>query len=481
MADRPSPWARLVRPTTWPLRLRVAIAFLLAAALALTLLGVFVQVRVAEALEHRTLDLLEAQAEGLVAVPPDEREARVEAMTGDVHAQLLDPDGRPLASSPLVTDPLVSADDVAALPPRGSWSADRVVVVLDDDSVAAGDQRVEREPAVLLVTRADQQLVAVATSREDINEALNAVRVQLVTGVPLALVVAGILGYLVAGAGLRPVERVRERAERISDRSSGERLPVPPADDELRRLVETLNAMLDRLDDALRRQRRFVAEASHELRTPLALLRTEVDLALARPRSNEELSAALRSIGQETTRLTVLAENLLTLAAADEGRLTLLREPVDLAELARQVAERFAPSASGLISTTGDAAVVVHADRDRLDQVLSNLVDNALRHGAPPVEIDVHLDGDHVRLTIIDHGEGFTVQDPFDRFVSSHGSAGLGLAIVKEIVAAHDGTTYIVRRNETTSVVVDLSRRRCFELSVSPPCSPSPFSAIKPP
>jgi signal transduction histidine kinase len=220
--------------------------------------------------------------------------------------------------------------------------------------------------------------------------------------------------------------------------------------------VVTLNAMLDRLDDGLRRQRRFVAEASHELRTPLALLRTEVDLALARPRTPEELSTALRSVGQETTRLTSLADSLLTLAAADEGRLALACEPVDLHDLAQQVTDRFSTSAPEPIGTTGDTAVVVYADRDRLDQALSNLVDNALRHGAPPVEIDVRLDGGHARLTVTDHGEGFTVQDPFDRFVSSHGSAGLGLAIVKEVVAAHDGTTHILRRNGITSVVVEL-------------------------
>ncbi len=457
MADRLPPWARLVRPAVWPLRLRVAAAFLLAAALALTLLSVFVQVRVAEALEQRTHDLLEAEAEGLVAAPPAERTARVEAMTGDVHAQLLDDGRRPVASSPLVAGLLVSAADLAALPPRGSWSAERVVPVLDDDAAATGDRRVEHEAVTLLVTHADQQLVAVATSREDTDEALNAVRGQLVTGVPLALVVAGALGYLVAGAGLRPIERVREHAARISDRSSGERLPVPPARDELRRLVVTLNAMLDRLDDGLRRQRRFVAEASHELRTPLALLRTEVDLALARPRTPEELSTALRSIGQETTRLTVLTENLLTLAAADEGRLALTRESVDLRDLAREVADRFSASAPTPIQTTTGTAVVVHADRNRLDQAVSNLVDNALRHGAPPVEIDVRHDGGHARLTVTDHGEGFTVDDPFDRFVSSHASAGLGLAIVKEIVAAHDGTTRIVRGNGTTSVVVELS------------------------
>lgn len=456
MADRLPPWARLVRPAVWPLRVRVAAAFLLAAALALTLLGVFVQVRVAEALEQRTHDLLEAEAEGLAAAPPAERMARVEVMTGDVHAQLLDEDGRPTAASPLVAGLLVSAADLAALPPRGSWSAERIVPVLDDDAAATGDRRVEHEAVTLLVTHADQQLVAVATSREDTDEALDAVRGQLVTGVPLALVVAGALGYLVAGAGLRPIERVRERAARISDRSSGERLPVPPARDELRRLVVTLNAMLDRLDDGLRRQRRFVAEASHELRTPLALLRTEVDLALARPRSPEELSTALRSIGQETTRLTLLAESLLTLAAADEGRLALVREPVDLRDLARDVADRFSASAPAPIRTTTGTAVVVHADRNRLDQAVSNLVDNALRHGAPPVEIDVRRDGSHARLTVTDHGEGFTVDDPFDRFVSSHASAGLGLAIVMEIVAAHGGTTRIVRGNGTTSVVVEL-------------------------
>ena len=157
----------------------------------------------------------------------------------------------------------------------------------------------ERERFVLLVRPVDEGFLVVGTSREDADEALAALRNQLLIAGPLALAVAGGLGYLVAGAGLRPIERMRARAATISARTAGERLPVPAADDELRRLALTLNAMIERLDDGLQRERRFVAEASHDLRTPLALMLTEVELALAQPRTPEELN---RPFTPSTTR-----------------------------------------------------------------------------------------------------------------------------------------------------------------------------------
>ena len=140
-------------------------------------------------------------------------------------------------------------------------------------------------------------------------------------GGPVALLLASLAGYVLAGAALRPIEAMRRRAQEISTASLDERLPVPAARDEVARLGETLNAMLARIEDGLARERRFVADASHELRTPLALLKTELELALRRARSPEELQAAIESAAGETDRLARMADDLLLLARSDQGQL----------------------------------------------------------------------------------------------------------------------------------------------------------------
>jgi HAMP domain-containing protein len=274
-----------------PLRLRVALAFALTTAVALVGLGVFVQLRVADTLEERLDETLEDQLEQLETDPPERRASSVERLAGEVFAQLLDADGGVLVSSARVRGPLVDAGDLPGGDDERSF--EQVVDLVDEDEL-------EREPARLLVRRVGDQVIVVGTSREDTDEALEEVRSQLLIGGPVALGLAAVLGYAVAGAGLRPIERMRRRAATISDRSSGERLPLPAARDELHRLGATLNEMLDRLEAALERERRFVAEASHELRTPLALMRMELDLALSRPRSTEELTAALHSANEES-------------------------------------------------------------------------------------------------------------------------------------------------------------------------------------
>lgn len=447
----------------WPLRARVAVAFLLTTALALVALGVFVQVRVADTLDERLRDSLEAEAERLAGMTPEQRQAAVASLTGETFAQVLTDDGEVVASSPQLTGPPLTAgpadrdDTDEEVGEDGYVEAD--VSVLDDEPDPDEGDATETEAALLLVRRAGDQLVVVGTSRDDTAEAAAEVRTQLLVGGPVALVVAGGLGYLVAGAGLRPIERMRARAATISDRSAGERLPVPEADDELRRLATTLNAMLDRLDEGLQRQRRFVAEASHELRTPLALMVTELELALARPRTPEELVAALRSTQEETRRLVALAEDLLLLAAADSGGLSISPRTVDLTGLAGEVVDRFRPAAEAggrAIGVTGPEPSAVSGDPDRLDQVLSNLVDNALRHGAGPVEVSVMPTGGSVRLVVSDRGPGFGEQRPFDRFAGAGGSTGLGLAIVREIVLAHGGSVEISRTDGRTDVVVTL-------------------------
>src|SRR5581483_6779165 len=150
-------------------------------------------------------------------------------------------------------------------------------------------------------------------------------------------------------------------------------------------LAVTLNEMLARLEAAFEHERRFVADASHELRTPLALLRTELEVALRRPRSREELEAALRSAAEETERLVRLSEDLLLIARADEGALPIRREQLATADLLERVRGRFAARASTLgreVRIDPPEGVVVDADPARIEQALGNLVDNALQLGA---------------------------------------------------------------------------------------------------
>jgi signal transduction histidine kinase len=261
-------------------------------------------------------------------------------------------------------------------------------------------------------------------------------------------------GYGLAAAALRPVEAMRRRAAAISADTPGRRLPVPPADDELSALAVTLNEMLARLEAAFEHERRFVADASHELRTPLALLRTELEVALRRPRSREELQAAVRSAAEETERLVRLAEDLLLIARADEGALPIRREPTPAAELLERVRGRFAGRAETLgreLRVEPADGVVVDADPARIEQALGNLVDNALQHGAGAITLSARPHGGRVRLHVADEGAGFPTgfaDRAFDRFsraddARSERGSGLGLSIVALIAAAHGGSAHI--------------------------------------
>ncbi len=427
-----------------PLRLRVALAFAVTTAVALAGLSAFVYLRVEATLESQLRDALDGQMEILAAADPVDRAVLVSRMVGDSFGEILSLGGDVLASSPQVRENLLGS---RRLPVSvGVSEVDAPVALRDEGSP-------ERETAMLLIRRDTAQVLIVGISREDADRALDGVRRQLGIGVPLALLFAAGLGYLVAGSALRPIETMRTRAASISAHNQGERLPLPPAYDEVRRLGITLNAMLDRLDEGSTRQRRFVAEASHELRTPLALLRIELDLALAQPRSQEELTAAVASASEEVERLTRLAQDLLTLAAIDEGGLELDRNTFDVVELLEEVAGRFGSMVeeeerSILVTAAGE--VLLDADRERLDQVVANLVDNALRHGGGTVGVTARSVGREVTIEVADGGPGFSPEfreQAFDRFSSDDarggGARGLGLSIVQSIVSEHGGSVAI--------------------------------------
>jgi signal transduction histidine kinase len=247
---------------------------------------------------------------------------------------------------------------------------------------------------------------------------------------------------------------MRREAAAVSAVEPGRRLSLPAADDEIRRLGRTLNEMLGRLELALERERRFTADASHELRTPLALLRTELELALRRPRSNEELTESIMSAAEETDRLSLLAEDLLVLAQADEGELRLRCEQISVNVLFAAVQARFAAEAAGASRTIESEAVPpgleLPGDRLRVEQALCNLVDNALHHGRGAIVLAAVRGEGSVELHVQDEGKFPDDLRPhaFERFARSgaarsRSGAGLGLALVDAIARSHGGSTHI--------------------------------------
>jgi signal transduction histidine kinase len=293
-------------------------------------------------------------------------------------------------------------------------------------------------------------IVVVGSSLGDRDEALGGLAALLLIGGPAALLLASLAGYAAAGAALRPVDAMRRRAAEISAQSPGERLPVPPARDELQRLGQTLNEMLDRIEATLERERRFVDDASHELRTPLALHKASLELALRHGESEAELRAAIASGLEEVDRLVQLAEDLLIVARAEEGALAISPERLSVGELLAALGERFRArsSESGrhlVVETSSD--LFVEGDRLRLEQALTNMLDNAFRHGEGAVRIWADARGDRITVHVGDEGRGFPTDflpRAFERFsradpARSRGGIGLGLAIVETIAHAHGG------------------------------------------
>ena len=311
-----------------------------------------------------------------------------------------------------------------------------------------------RVRGVVVETPEGSRRVRVGASLADRDETLREVLTLMAIAGPIVLLLSSLLGYRLAAAALGPVEDMRAQAEAISDSEPGRRLPRGEANDEISRLAITLNEMLERLERAIARERSFVADASHELRTPLALLKAELDLALRSPRTAPELEQAVRSAAAETDRLVRLAEDLLVLAQADDGRLRLRREPVRASDLFETVRESFgarAEAAGRSIESTPGDGLVLEGDRLRLEQALGNLVDNALRHGRGTIRLSALDDGSRVELHVADDGPGFPpefVEHAFERFsradaARTGGGAGLGLALAAAVAEAHGGSAQV--------------------------------------
>jgi signal transduction histidine kinase len=432
-----STWNRL------PLRLRLVAGFAAAMLLVLTAAGAFVYLRVRYALDLRLNEDLQAQSTQLVDAVTSRT---APAMPPGALYQLLDVRNRVVAASPGLTgDPLLRPDQ-AATAQRQPVREDRG----DLFPITSGTLRLYAVPlhAGTVSPAGTPAVAVVAVRRDQRNEALRELIGQLVLANLAALAVASLVGYRLARAALTPVERYRTEAARIAAGATGVRLAVPPdSDDEIARLGHTLNTMLAALETALDRERRFVNDASHELRTPLTLLNTELELALRRPRTAAELEQTLKAVAADTAGLIRLADTLLDVGVQpDETHAPML----NVADLLTDLVGRYRTvSAPTLVALRADdpTALTVRADPTRLHQIVTNLLDNALRHGRPPITVSVDRIGDVVRLSVHDDGPGMApdflphASERFSRADTARTSpgTGLGLSLVDAIVNAHHG------------------------------------------
>jgi two-component system, OmpR family, sensor kinase len=447
-----------------PLRLRLTLVFALVMAVVLGATGLVVY-RIFRSDLGRTIDgSLQSRSDEVAALvrhadrglaPPLRRVSG----EGDDFTQVLTPAGVVLAATPQVRGyMLLRGDALRRAAQRAVVVEHRPIRELD------GDLRMRAVPVTVSGRR---QIVLVGTSLGERDDSVRALALLLAAGGGVALLLSSLAGYGIASGALRPVEAMRRRAAAVSTADAGERLPVPATSDELARLGETLNEMLDRLEAAFARERTFVADASHELRTPLAILKTEIDLALRRGRSAEELRAALESAGEETDRLVQLAEDLLVIARMDQGRLPLRPADLDVEGLLLTVARRFEPRAAGegrRVHVEDRSPTRVRGDRARLEQALGNLVDNALRHGDGDIGLAARRHDRTLELHVTDEGPGLPtdfVDRAFERFTRadgarSRGGLGLGLAIVASIAASHGGTAHAALQGGGADVWIEL-------------------------
>ncbi len=435
-----------------PTRLRLTLVFAAMMLLVLAVTGVFVYLRFRSELD-RSIDLnLRTQTAAVVPVIIGSNTGLASAVQSPLvrghesFVQVLDTRGRIVAAtSGLGASPLLTASQLA-------------VALRHTLLVTRGSSAPLNEGSRLLTTPVrssshDRLVVIVGATLDERSAALSNLAVLLAIVGPLALLIASVAGYGVASAALRPVELMRRRAAAVSASAPGRRLPLPGADDELRRLGVTLNEMLARLEESFAREQAFVANASHELRTPLATLKAELELALRRERTAEQLRDALRSANDEVDRLTALADDMLVLARADEGALPVALVEVNAADLLNRVRDRFDPE-HGLIRVGVADTVLFRGDPDRLEQALGNLVDNAIHYGAVDLTLRAAATSQAVELHVQDAGPGFPpgfVDQAFERFTRadpgrSGRGAGLGLSIVRTIAQAHGGDAHAANR-----------------------------------
>ncbi|MFD9210153.1 sensor histidine kinase [Streptomyces sioyaensis] len=471
----------LPRPRS--VRARAATAAALVMAMVLAVGGAWLYVTLTDNLLDNTQDRTELAARK-VAGTTGALPRHLPQPAGGVDAVVvLGPQGQPLAG----TGPDPAAGGAAELagfrPAPGKETSSKVL-----PTTAASGQR---SLAVVVRDESTQgtRYVYALTALADLNDATRALGVTLLVGGPLLMALAAVIAWAVTGLALRPVEAIRAELASVTASALDRRVPDPKGKDEITLLARTVNRTLDRLEQAVSRQRQFTADASHELRNPIAALRTELEVALLATQAPEsvpserqtpkstaperqtpesaapeqqtpesaapeqqtpESAAPVRHALDAAVRLQRIADDLLLLARLDTQPAP-AEDPADLALLcAEEIARRRGPRVPLVLDAA--APVPVRGDAVQLERLLANLVDNALRHAAGEVRLSAAVEpatGQAV-LRVADDGPGIPPQaaeQVFERFARLHparhrqsGGTGLGLAIARDIARAHGGS-----------------------------------------
>ncbi|HEY7351867.1 MAG TPA: heavy metal sensor histidine kinase [Terriglobales bacterium] len=297
--------------------------------------------------------------------------------------------------------------------------------------------------------------ILVAQDMDDYFEATARYELFMLIGIPLLLSIAALVGYWISRRALAPVDHITRAAQNISPNDLTGRLTLPGTGDELERLAETLNSMLQRIEGAFQRITHFTADASHELRTPVALIRTRAEISLRKSRNDQEYREALQEILHEAERMSVLIENLMLLARADLGAQCLTLERTDLCEIAQRASVRGKILADTRelrwSQTIPDSPLWIKADSESVGRLFLILIDNAVKYTPVrgSVAFQITKSNGNVHVDVNDTGIGIAERDlphVFERFYRADtarsrdsGGAGLGLAIGQWIVNAHQG------------------------------------------
>ncbi len=309
--------------------------------------------------------------------------------------------------------------------------------------------------------------LVVGINDDDVTDPVAILSRLLAITIPGVVALLGALTWWLTGRTLRPVEKMRAEMAEISGTNLGRRVLEPATGDEIDRLARTMNQTLDRLEEAVHRQRRFVADASHELRSPLTRIRGELELDLARPEFADPF-ATERSVLAETIGLQHLVGDLLQLARNDADPTGMTRVPVDLDDIVLREVRRLSDRGRVRVEADGISAAHVTGDRDQLGRAVRNLLDNAERHAERTVTVALDECANVARLTVTDDGAGIPPEQRehiFERFTRldaartrDAGGSGLGLAITRDIVERHGGTIVVADGHPTRFVIQMPSR-----------------------